>query len=82
MLAYSQFRIWKTPVLKSHPGTLVGEFLLLYSVLRIVGEQFREPDADLTFNLLSRGTTLSILMAPAGLWMIWRARNKTRSSEL
>ncbi|MBT3483392.1 MAG: prolipoprotein diacylglyceryl transferase [Opitutales bacterium] len=82
MLAYSQFRIWKTPVLKSHPGTLVGEFLLLYSVLRIVGEQFREPDADLTFNLLSRGTTLSILMAPAGLWMIWRARNKTRSSKL
>ena len=42
MLAYSQFRIWKTPVLKSHPGTLVGEFLLLYSVLRIVGEQFRD----------------------------------------
>ena len=73
MLAYSQFRIWKTPLLKSHPGALVGEFLLGYSILRIIGEQFREPDAALTLGL-SRGATLSILMGLAGLWMIWRAR--------
>ena len=77
MLAYSQFRIWKTPVLKNHPGILVGEFLLGYSILRIIGEQFREPDAALTIGL-SRGTTLSILMGLTGLWMIWRAR-KSRS---
>lgn len=74
LLAYSQFRISKTPVLKNHPGALVGEFLLLYSVLRVIGEQFREPDASLTLGL-SRGTTLSILMGLAALWMIWRARS-------
>jgi len=73
MLAYSQFRIWKTPALKNHPGALVGEFLLGYSILRVIGEQFREPDASLTLGL-SRGTTLSILMGLAGLWIIWRAR--------
>ena len=66
MLLYSQYRIWKTPTLKKHPGSLVGEFLLIYSILRVVGEQFREPDAALTLGL-SRGTTLSILMGLAGL---------------
>ena len=65
LLAYSQIRIWKTPVLKQHPGSLVGEFLIGYSILRIVGEQFREPDAALTLGM-SRGTTLSLLMAIAG----------------
>lgn len=75
MLLYSQYRIWKTPTLKKHPGSLVGEFLLVYSVLRVVGEQFREPDAALTLGL-SRGTALSILMGLAGLVMIIAARKR------
>ncbi len=80
MLLYSQYRIWKTPVLKNCPGALVGEFFTGYAFLRILGEQFREPDAELTFGL-SRGTTLSILMALVGLWMIWRALQGQAKSE-
>tara|TARA_B100000900_G_scaffold407027_1_gene419023 strand:+ start:4221 stop:5039 length:819 start_codon:yes stop_codon:yes gene_type:complete len=76
MLLYSQYRIWKTPTLKKHPGSLAGEFLLIYSILRVVGEQFREPDAALTLGL-SRGTTLSILMGLVGLVIAVSARERT-----
>ena len=79
MLLYSQYRIWKTPTLKKHPGSLAGEFLLIYSILRVVGEQFREPDAALTLGL-SRGTTLSILMGLAGLVIAVSARERTNDS--
>lgn len=79
MLLYSQYRIWKTPTLKKYPGSLVGEFLLIYSILRVVGEHFREPDAALTLGL-SRGTTLSILMGLAGLVIAVRARERTNGS--
>lgn len=79
MLLYSQYRIWKTPTLKKHPGSLAGEFLLIYSILRVVGEQFREPDAALTLGL-SRGTTLSILMGLAGLVIAVSARARTNDS--
>jgi phosphatidylglycerol:prolipoprotein diacylglycerol transferase len=79
LLLYSQYRIWKTPTLKKHPGSLVGEFLLIYSILRVVGEQFREPDAALTLGL-SRGTTLSILMGLAGLVIAVSARERTNDS--
>ncbi len=78
MLLYSQFRIWKSPVLKTHPGSLVGEFLLLYSVVRIFGEQFREPDAALTFGL-SRGSLLSVLMGAVGLAILIAARKRAAS---
>ncbi len=75
MLLYSQFRIWKTPVLKDHPGQLTGEFLFLYSIVRIVGEHFREPDYGdpMTFGL-SRGSTLSLAMGLIGIALIVRAR--------
>ena len=76
LLAYSQIRIWKTPVLKQHPGSLVGEFLVGYSILRIIGEQFREPDAALTLGM-SRGTTLSVLMAIVGLTTLLEARKRS-----
>lgn len=79
MLLYSQYRIWKTPTLKKHPGSLAGEFLLIYSILRVFGEQFREPDAALTLGL-SRGTTLSILMGLAGLVIAVSARERTNDS--
>jgi len=60
-------------------GLLTGIFLAGYSVARIVGECFREPDAFLGF--LAFGTTmgqlLSIPMLIAGVWLIWRARRVT-----
>ena len=56
-LIYTQWRIWKTPVLASQPGRLAGEFLLVYALGRIVAEQFREPDAGIALLWgLSRGS--------------------------
>lgn len=78
MLLYSQFRIWRSPTLKNHPGSLVGEFLLVYSILRVVGEQFREPDAELILGL-SRGSALSVIMGLAGLAMIINARKRSKT---
>ncbi|MCH6257296.1 prolipoprotein diacylglyceryl transferase [Puniceicoccaceae bacterium K14] len=81
MLLYSQWRIWFTPVLKDAPGRLVGEFLFLYAIVRIIGEQYREPDEgiELLFGMMSRGTTLSIAMAIVGL-LIALTRSKTKKS--
>ncbi len=64
LLAYSQWRLWRTDALKT-PGRLSGEFLGLYAIVRIVGEQFREPDAGLIFGM-SRGVFFSIFLLVAG----------------
>ena len=76
MLVYSQLRVWKSSVLKDNPGQLAGEFLLLYSIVRVIGEQFREPDAELHFAFLSRGSFLSLIMATIGISIILYARRK------
>lgn len=81
LLIYTQCRIWLTPVLKEKPGQLAGEFLLGYAIARIVAEQFREPDAALTFGLFSRGTTLSFFLALAGAAIIWRANRQATPSK-
>lgn len=73
LFVYLQFRFWKSNVTRLHPGQLCGEFFLAYAVLRIVGEQFREPDADLILGM-SRGMFYSTLMIALGIWMIIRAR--------
>lgn len=70
-LIYTQWRIWKTPVLAAQPGRLAGEFLLIYAVGRIIAEQFREPDAGVSLLWgLSRGSTLSVFIALAGIVVI------------
>lgn len=70
-LIYTQWRIWKTPVLAAQPGRLAGEFLLLYAIGRIIAEQFREPDAGVALLWgLSRGSTLSVFIALAGIVVI------------
>lgn len=77
MLAYTQIRIWTSPVLKNHPGQIGGEFLLGYSIVRIVGEHFREPDIGIDPIMgLNRGAILSIVMAVAGIGLILYARRK------
>ena len=68
LLAYMQWRLWRTNALRGRPGTLAGEFLVGYGILRIVGEVFREPDVDVSLILgLSRGTFYSIFMIVSGL---------------
>lgn len=71
LLAYMQWRFWRTDVVARRPGRLSGEFLVAYAVLRAIGEVFREPDAGLILGL-SRGTFYSLFLVAAGLWLIVR----------
>jgi len=54
---------------------LSGEFLVLYAIVRIVGEQFREPDAGLIFGM-SRGMFFSIFLLAAGVLVIFYASRR------
>lgn len=58
--------LWSWP---RKPGVVAGSFLVLYAIARIIGEQFRMPDADIGFELfgLTRGQELSILTLLAGV---------------
>ena len=69
VFAFVQWRFWKTNVYVRTPGRLGGEFLVAYSVARIIGEFFREPDASLILGM-SRGQFYSILLAIAGIFVI------------
>ena len=59
---------------KKSNGMTTGCFFILYPVMRITGEFFREPDAPLT-GTLTRGQFLSLFMFLVGalfLWTAWR----------
>ena len=52
-------------------GVLTGLFFILYALVRIVGEQFREPDASL-FGSLTRGQFYSLFMIVIGFaFLVW-----------
>lgn len=68
LLLYTQWRLWRTDALKT-PGRLCGEFLLLYAIVRIVGEQFREPDAGLILGL-NPGAFYSLFIGILGIAFI------------
>ena len=59
-------------------GLLTGTFLLGYGLARIASEFFREPDAFLGFLYAgaTMGQLLSLPLALAGGWLIWRARRR------
>jgi phosphatidylglycerol---prolipoprotein diacylglyceryl transferase len=68
LLAYMQWRLWRTDAVRERPGALAGEFLILYACARMAGEVFREPDASLIMGL-SRGTFYSLFMIAFGLFL-------------
>jgi phosphatidylglycerol:prolipoprotein diacylglycerol transferase len=77
MLAYVQWRFWcKRP----SAGQLSGEFLIGYGIMRILGEMFREPDADLILGL-SRGQFYSVFMILAGAITIWTVKRQGKYSQ-
>ena len=81
LTAYLQIRFWRTnPDAKTCIGSLSGEFLIGYAVLRTIGEYFREPDAPLILNL-SRGTFFSIFMLIAGVGLILRSKHKSAAAK-
>ncbi len=68
---YLQWRFWRGGV---KPGILVAEFLMLYGLLRILGECFRQPDASLIFGC-NRGIVYSAITCVVGLFLwVWRWR--------
>ena len=58
-------------------GVLTGAFFILYAVLRIVGEFFREPDRAWAVGWISAGQFLSIFMVFIGAaFLVWGWRTK------
>jgi len=79
LLLYTQWRLWRTPVLKEQPGRLGGEFLLGYAIVRVLGEQFREADPGIPTPLgLNRGAWLSLALVVVGIYLIVRARRQAQ----
>lgn len=64
-------------------GLLTGIFFLLYAIVRIIGEQFRVPDAEPIMGL-TRGQFYSIFMILIGLaflaWARFRGQAQAKSS--
>lgn len=82
MLLYTQWRIWRTPVIANAPGRLAGEFLIGYAIMRIVCESFREPDIGIEpFLGLNRGAWLSLLIFGGGVLLVTTAKARARSAK-
>ncbi|MCG8527816.1 MAG: prolipoprotein diacylglyceryl transferase [Opitutales bacterium] len=73
LFIYIQLRFWGKLGKRPPFGQLVGEFLVFYSVARIVCEVFREPDAPLIYDI-SRGQFYSIATFLGGIGFILFAR--------
>lgn len=79
LFALLQWRFWKSSCTRAQPGRLSGEFLVAYSLARVLGETFREPDAALVFGL-SRGTFYSIFLLLGGIAVLaFTARGNSQS---
>lgn len=73
LLAYMQWRYWRSDTPQKSPGRLTGEFLIGYAIVRTICEVYREPDADVTLLFgLSRGTFYSLFLILVGLVLILR----------
>lgn len=80
LFAFVAFRFWRGKTREAAPGRIAGEFLIAYALLRIFGEQFREPDAALILGM-SRGTFYSIATGIAGIAIaVFAQRRAARSS--
>lgn len=75
LLAFMQWRFWKTQAALRTPGRLAGEFLIGYALVRVFCEHFREPDQGVSLitlagRELSRGTFYSFFLVAAGFVVI------------
>jgi phosphatidylglycerol:prolipoprotein diacylglycerol transferase len=77
---YIQWRFWKTDIVSQKPGSLTGEFLIIYSIGRIVNEFFREPDASLIYGM-SRGQFYSLFLIMGGIFMIFISSKVLKAKE-
>ncbi len=68
---------WMRTRLRLPRGVLTGAFFILYALLRIVGEFFREPDPAWSVGLFSAGQFLSLFMVLIGAGFIaWGLRTQ------
>jgi phosphatidylglycerol---prolipoprotein diacylglyceryl transferase len=66
--------VWLKP---RKPGVVGSWFLIIYGILRVITEIFREPDAGVALILgLSRGQLLSVLMTVTGMVCLWIAQRR------
>lgn len=78
LFLFFQWRFWRG---KTPKGEIAGEFLVLYALVRIFCEIFRQPDAGISLIMgLSRGTFYSILTIIAGAAIIVYARTIGKKS--
>ncbi|MBO5255171.1 MAG: prolipoprotein diacylglyceryl transferase [Opitutales bacterium] len=74
LFIYMQYRLWRCNLPK---GQLSGEFLVIYGILRIVCEIFREPDVGISLICgLSRGSFYSLFAVAVGIGFIAWAKLK------
>lgn len=66
------FILWKMRSRKLKRGALFAIYLIGYGLLRILAEQFREPDPQLGFlwNYFTMGQILSFVMVTGGLFLM------------
>lgn len=66
--------LWKIQFVRQNKGFISGAFLSLYSLFRIIMEQFREPDAQLGFIYanITLGQILSFPLMGIGAYLIIR----------
>lgn len=64
------------PKMRARPGLIGGTFIFGYGLARLIGEQFRQPDAQLGFLLpgVTMGMILCLPMLAFGGWLMLRAR--------
>jgi len=73
--------LWLLRVRTKPPrGMLAGVFLLLYAFVRVIVENFREPDAPLT-GPFTRGQTLSVLLIVGGICFVAYALRTRQPAE-
>ena len=82
-LLFAILWVVRTRFPKAPDGLLTGLFFALYAIFRIIGEQFREPDAAMV-GMLTKGQFFSLFMflfAAAFLFHAWRGwkRRESRS---
>lgn len=75
----SVYMLWRMFGSKRPPaaGRIGGEFLILYGAVRVVGEQFREPDAALIMGM-SRGIFYSLFLILGGIILIGYVHTHSR----
>lgn len=70
--------LWRFKWVRERTGFVSGMFAVLYAVMRMSMEQFREPDMQLGFffDYITMGQILSVPFLVIGLWVIFRSVKK------